>query len=98
MKKVLRDKQQGLPLVSENANFGQFLVKWLEEEIKPKREYNTYRSYAQQVYPHILPWLGHISFNKFTADILNVYLTEKLAELQEKLSPKAESKRRGART
>src|SRR5947209_3543077 len=55
LKKALRDQQQGVPLISEKNNFGIFLVRWLEEEIRPKREYNTYRSYSQQVYPHILP-------------------------------------------
>src|SRR5262249_9049812 len=65
--KALADLQQGLPLPSERLTVGAFLVRWLEESIRPTRRGKTYASYAQLVRLYLQPTLGHKVLAKLTA-------------------------------
>jgi integrase len=78
LKKLLHDQQSGLPPVGEKQSLGQFLVRWLEEKVKPKLTFKTYVSYSQQIRVHILPELGHLPLNKLSAQRLDLYINDKL--------------------
>jgi integrase len=58
LKAALRALDGGQPPVPQRETLGQFLSRWLEDEVKRTRRYRTYESYCSLVRVHIDPALG----------------------------------------
>jgi integrase len=76
---LLSKHQRGLPVALPRQTLEQFLTSWLESEVKPNREPNTYRSYELIVRLHILPDLGKIQLAKLTPQHVRAMLARKEA-------------------
>ena len=67
----MRDRDSGLPLVSERQTLEQYLVTWLAT-IKPSIKPRTYRSYEQLLRVHVFPKLGTVTLPKLSPQQLQV--------------------------
>ena len=74
--KGLRDRDSGLPLVSERQTLEQYLATWLAT-IKPTVKPRTYQSYENLLRVHVFPRLGTVSLSKLSPQQLQVlYATD----------------------
>ncbi len=64
--KLLVDRQNGVDIVPASQTLGQFLVRWLEDTVRPTAARNTYGNYALIVRKHIVPVLGEVPLAKLT--------------------------------
>ncbi len=79
LKVVLREQQQGLPVIVERQTVGQFLERWLEDVARPRLRPKTYHSYAQLVRLHLAPTLGHHQLSKLAPQQVQAMMNAKLA-------------------
>ncbi len=75
---TLRDRQQGLPIVTERQTLGQFFDRWLEGCVKPSVRPRTHFSYAQLVRLYIKPELGHIQLAKLSPEDVQAFMNARL--------------------
>ena len=59
---------------------GQFLIRWLQDSVKPTVRPKTYTSYSQLLRIHILPALGAVPLAKLDPPRVQRFLNDKLAE------------------
>lgn len=76
LKVVLRDKQQGIPVVTERQTVDQFLTCWLADVVAPK----THHSYSEIVRLHLVPTLGKTPLTKLSPQDVQSLLSSKLAD------------------
>ena len=74
-----RDRDKGLPAVSEKQTVAQFLVHWLDI-IKPTLKLRTWSLYRQIVHTHAIPGLGKLSLSKVTPQQVQGMYAAKLAQ------------------
>lgn len=77
---VLRDHQQGLPVAMERQTIEEFVLRWLDESVKPHRENSTYFSYCQMARLYIIPRLGCIQVVKLTPRDIQKFINSLLEE------------------
>ena len=75
---VLRDLQQGFPVVTERRTLQDYLTRWLEDCVRPSVRPSTYVSYEQQVRVHISPELGQIELTKLGPQHIQKYMNDRL--------------------
>ena len=80
--KILRDRELGLPIISEKQTVGQFLQHWLAEVAKPQVKPKTFRSYSDLVRLHIAPAIGDKPLAKLTPAHIRQFLNDKLTTPQ----------------
>jgi len=76
---ALREREQGLPAMSERQTVGQFLTQWLETAKSTIRN-TTFVRYEEYVRLHIAPVIGHIRLARLTPEDVQGLYTRKLAE------------------
>ncbi len=57
----------------EDMPFGDWMAFWYETYCKPKLRLKTQEGYADRIYKHIIPELGHIPLNKLTQNDLQQF-------------------------
>lgn len=75
---LLRDQQQGVPIITEQQTLSQFLNSWLENCVKPALRPTTHSSYSILVNVHIIPSIGNIKLTKLNPEHLQTLFQEKL--------------------
>lgn len=80
MAAALADREQGLLATGRRQTLGQFLVRWLQDSVKPTVRPKTYASYSQLLRIHILPALGAVPLAKLDPPRVQRFLNGKLAE------------------
>src|SRR5690242_11002376 len=55
---LIRDRDKGLPIVTEQQTLAQYLQSWLEVKRPPRLAQSTWISYRDFVQVHITPTLG----------------------------------------
>lgn len=80
MAMALTDREQGLLVTGRRQTLGQFLVRWLQDSVKPTVRPKTYASYSQLLRIHILPALGAVPLAKLDPPRVQRFLNDKLAE------------------
>ncbi len=80
MAAALADREQGLLVPGGRQTLGQFLVRWLQDSVKPTVRPKTYTSYSQLLRIHILPALGAVPLAKLDPPRVQRFLNDKLAE------------------
>jgi integrase len=78
--KVLREKQQGLPIAVERQTLAQFLTDWLEESVRTRVRPRTFESWELIVRRHVVPTLGHLPLQKISPQLIRGLLNRKLAD------------------
>lgn len=68
LKTVQSNLEQGKPLVNERRLTGDFLDHWLEDVVRPRREYSTYKGYEQRVRLYLKPDIGRVPLAKLTVE------------------------------
>ena len=63
-----------------SLTLGQFLDRWLDDYVKPRREPKTYQSYAQQIRTHLRPALGKHKLKMLTAQHIDRFLSRQLEQ------------------
>ncbi len=61
---LVRDRDRGLPVVTERQTLGQFLDAWLRDTVTPRVRPSTYMSYAMHVRLNLKPALGHLRLDR----------------------------------
>lgn len=84
------DKLRGSVMQPNMLTVSDWLSYWLEDVIRPNREYTTYYCYKCLVENHIVPDLGDISLQKLTPHRIQQYYTKMMQE--KGLSPNSVSK------
>jgi integrase len=74
LKVVLRDQQQGSPVMTERQTLAQYLERWLSASVKPSVKVRTYEGYESIVRVRVIPRLGRRQLAKVTAlDLQQLY-------------------------
>ena len=76
---ALRDKESGLPVVSERQTVEQFLNQWLDAA-QPTVRHTTYVRYEEYVRLHINPIIGRLRLNRLTPQQIQNLYAKKLAD------------------
>ena len=67
-------------IVYANISMADFLVYWVEEDIKNRvNSYNTYISYRNVAYNHIIPQIGKKSYMNYIVGIYSLCITKFLS-------------------
>jgi integrase len=77
---ALTDRERGLLVTGGRQTLGQFLIRWLQDSVKPTVRPKTYTSYSQLLRIHILPALGAVPLAKLDPPRVQRFLNDKLAE------------------
>ncbi len=73
--KVLRDRDQGLPIArDERLTTGAFLIRWIDESAAPVLRPRTLVSYRQIVADYLVPAIGRITLSKLAPADVQVLL------------------------
>ena len=79
MRQYQVDRDAGRPIVNGNMRVGDFLKKWLDEQIEPRStSVNTFNNYRSVVNIHIIPALGHIRLRDLTVQDVDTMLRTKI--------------------
>jgi integrase len=78
LKVVLRDQQQGLPIVVERQTVAQYLARWLADVVRPSVRPRTYQSYAMHVRLYLTPALGHYQLAKLRPEHVQAMMNQML--------------------
>ena len=72
-------------IIEKKERLSQFLIEWLESDIKVRTAANTYDSYRNAILNHIIPILGNVYLTEITRmQIKNMY--EKIAEKSHRIA------------
>jgi len=63
---LVRDADAGLTLTADQITVGDYLLRWLEDSVRPRLRPKTYRGYEQLVRLHLVPELGRLKLSKLT--------------------------------
>jgi integrase len=74
---MVRDKEEGLPIITERQTFGQYLESWLPI-VKHQVEPGTYRRYRNFVQVHTIPALGRVQLTKLVPQQLQIFYAKLL--------------------
>ncbi len=77
MNAALKDKEDGIPIITDSQTVGEYLTSWLETvryQVKP----STWRRYGNFVKGHIIPALGKIPLSKLSAQQVQMLYTKVL--------------------
>lgn len=77
VKQAIRDKEEGLPLVSDHQTVAQYLESWLEV-VKHQIEPGTYRRYKNFARTHIIPAMGKVDLTKLTPQQIQTFYAKLL--------------------
>ncbi|MDO8751301.1 MAG: tyrosine-type recombinase/integrase [Dehalococcoidia bacterium] len=77
---LLRQTDQGLPIVKGKLTLGEWATRWLEEDIKPNRRIRTYEHYESIVRIHIRPALGHHHLAALTPAHVKTFMAQLTAK------------------
>lgn len=75
--KARRNLEDGLPLAPERLKVGEYLIRWLEDSVKPTVRPYTLASYATLVRRHIVPELGNLRLGSLTPQDIQGFLNKK---------------------
>lgn len=64
--KLQEGERNGVPVPSRSWKLGDFLHYWVEQIVKPNKEYNTYSKYESKVRLYLVPYLGKKQLPKLT--------------------------------
>ncbi len=64
LRDLLVASDKGIPINAKKVNVAQWLQKWLEEYVIPKRRQQTIERYEGIIRNHLVPALGHIELTK----------------------------------
>jgi integrase len=79
MRKYQVDRDAGRPVVNGTMRVGDFLRKWLNEQIEPRStSVNTFHNYRSVVNIHLIPALGHIRLRDLTVQDVDTMLRTKI--------------------
>ena len=79
--KALRDKQQGMmPVVGPAHTLEAFLIRWLEDVVKPGVRVTSYVRYRQVVRDHLVPELGNKQLAKLGPEDAQALYAKKLGQ------------------
>lgn len=65
LRKVARDQEKGLPIVSDKRTVGEYLTEWLET-VRPRLQPTTHTRYEQLMRLQVTPELGKVKLSKLT--------------------------------
>jgi integrase len=74
--RLIARANEGLNIAPGKLLFGDFLIQWLENNIKPSVRANTYEGYEINIRKHIAPRLGNIPLKDLTALHIQEYYTQ----------------------
>jgi integrase len=63
-RKILSSLDDGTYVEPKKISFSEFILEWLEDDIKVNREATTYESYKQTIVKHIVPFFASIQLQK----------------------------------
>lgn len=63
---LLRQQDQGLPIIKGAGTVGQWLDRWLKEDVMPRLRVKSYERYAGVAHKHIAPSIGHLRLTGLT--------------------------------
>jgi integrase len=69
-----------LPVATERLTVEQFLIRWLENSVKPTVRPRTYETYQHRVTKHLAPALGRFALDKVTAQHVQTFVNGKLKD------------------
>ncbi len=75
-----RDRNRGLAILSDQTRLGDFLVRWLEQSVKPRNRHSTFQSYSSHVRVHLVPALGKERLSRLTPDDVERFMATKLSD------------------
>ncbi len=78
MRKVLQDRDHGLPVTDERREVGDFLDAWLRQVVRPTVRPRTYESYEMVVRVHLSPAFGKVKLNRLGANHVQGLIADKL--------------------
>jgi integrase len=64
--KLQEGERNGIPVPARSWKVGAYLSHWLDEIVKPNKEYNTYAKYESKVRLYLVPHLGPTSLTRLT--------------------------------
>lgn len=73
------DARRGEFIVPTKLTLGQWLDKWLEESVKPRRSLRTYRAYENAIRTHLKPKLGAIRLQALRPTDVDRFRVESIA-------------------
>jgi integrase len=77
---ALRDRQLEMPIANGRQTLGQFLLRWLQDSVKPTVRPRTYSSYSQLLLDHVIPALGQVPLGKLGPQHVQGFLNQKLRQ------------------
>lgn len=76
---AMRDKDRGVPVVTENQSVAKFVETWLKT-VEPTIRPRTYVRYEQYVRLHVVPGLGSLKLTRLIPQHLQTLYAQKLGE------------------
>lgn len=81
LNELVRDVHRGEFVETTKLTFGQWLAKWLDEEVKHTCRASTYRGYKAIVSKHLMPALGGLRLQGMTPHDVTQYYRDRAAVL-----------------
>ena len=66
LRQAVTSLDAGLPLPDATTQLGAWLTDWLEQEVRPRLAWSTYKSYESYVRIHITPAIGRVTLAKLS--------------------------------
>lgn len=76
LREVMAAHDKGLPLDTSKLTIGEWLARWLEEDVRPQRRIRTYEHYESIARIHICPTLGHLSLSALTPSHVKLFMAQ----------------------
>ncbi|MDO8750670.1 MAG: site-specific integrase [Dehalococcoidia bacterium] len=80
LRQLLTDNDKGLPINTAKITVGDWLSRWLQEDVKPQKRIKTYERYESIVRKHVAPAIGHIQLTALTPSHVRTLLTQLSAD------------------
>jgi integrase len=84
LRDALKDQSLGLLVAPKKQTVGQFLTWWLSDVVKPSARPKTMQFYEYQTRIHLIPGLGDIPVQRLTAQRVQAFLNDRLAQKSER--------------
>ena len=56
--------------------FGDWLDRWYQELVRPRLRPKSREDYENEIYKHIIPWIGKVPLNKISVEVLQKFYTD----------------------